>query len=109
MIEEVTKDITIRFFIGADYTWCAQIVDPEFPTMDIVTQGETRKEALKRLMLTLAIELDYSREQFIKKNEPKITEEELRQMMRDPRYWRHREPAFVKRVTDGFRAIVGGQ
>jgi hypothetical protein len=36
------------------------------------------------------------------------TEAELRQMMRDPRYWRAREPEFVKRVTDGFRALVGG-
>jgi len=36
------------------------------------------------------------------------TEEELREMMRDPRYWRAREPEFVKRVTDGFRALVGG-
>ncbi len=108
MIEEVTKDITIKFSIGAECRWCAQIVDPEYPTIDIVTQGETRKEALKRLLLTLAIELDYSREQFEKKVEPKITEEELRQMMHDPRYWRHREPEFVKRVTDGFRMLVGG-
>jgi hypothetical protein len=28
-------------------------------------------------------------------------------MMRDPRYWRTREPEFVKRVTEGFRALVG--
>jgi hypothetical protein len=29
-------------------------------------------------------------------------------MMRDPRYWRTREPEFVKRVTDGFRRMVNG-
>ncbi len=34
-------------------------------------------------------------------------EAELRKMMRDPRYWRTREPDFVKRVTDGFRRLVG--
>ncbi len=34
-------------------------------------------------------------------------EAELRRMMRDPRYWRSREPDFVKRVTDGFRRLVG--
>jgi hypothetical protein len=34
-------------------------------------------------------------------------EGELRRMMRDPRYWRTREPDFVKRVTDGFRRLVG--
>jgi len=27
--------------------------------------------------------------------------------MRDPRYWRTREPEFVRRVTEGFRRIVG--
>ncbi len=36
-----------------------------------------------------------------------ITEVELRAMMRDPRYWRAREPAFVQRVTEGFRKLVG--
>lgn len=35
-------------------------------------------------------------------------EAELRRMMRDPRYWRSREPEFVKRVSDGFRKLVGG-
>lgn len=34
-------------------------------------------------------------------------EADLRKMMRDPRYWREREPEFVKRVTDGFRQLVG--
>jgi len=34
-------------------------------------------------------------------------EADLRKMMRDPRYWRAREPEFVRRVTDGFRRLVG--
>jgi hypothetical protein len=39
---------------------------------------------------------------------PADTDEgELRKMMRDPRYWRSREPEFVKRVSDGFRRLVG--
>ncbi|MDB5413768.1 MAG: hypothetical protein JWR10_2103 [Rubritepida sp.] len=36
-----------------------------------------------------------------------LDEGELRRMMRDPRYWRQREPDFVKRVTEGFRKLVG--
>ncbi|MBE9607676.1 hypothetical protein IAI18_22620 [Acetobacteraceae bacterium H6797] len=36
-----------------------------------------------------------------------MDEQALRQMMRDPRYWRAREPEFVKRVTEGFRRLVG--
>ena len=31
-----------------------------------------------------------------------------REMMRDPRYWRERDPDFVARVTDGFRRLYGG-
>ncbi|TCZ55556.1 capsid assembly protein [Roseicella aquatilis] len=34
-------------------------------------------------------------------------EAELRAMMRDPRYWRARDPQFIQRVTDGFRRLVG--
>ena len=36
------------------------------------------------------------------------SEAELRQMMRDPRYWQKREPAFVQKVTEGFRKLVNG-
>ncbi len=36
------------------------------------------------------------------------SEEALRAMMRDPRYWRAREPEFVRRVTEGFRRLVNG-
>ena len=32
-------------------------------------------------------------------------EKELRSMMRDPRYWREKDPAFVARVTKGFERI----
>ncbi|MDB5372294.1 MAG: hypothetical protein JWP04_936 [Belnapia sp.] len=39
---------------------------------------------------------------------PQESEAELRAMMRDPRYWRTREPDFVGRVTEGFRRMVGG-
>ncbi len=35
--------------------------------------------------------------------------DQLRSMMRDPRYWRDRDPAFVRQVTEGFeRAYQGG-
>ncbi|MBV1797233.1 capsid assembly protein [Siccirubricoccus sp. G192] len=56
-------------------------------------------------------------ERMMQKGEPGLAREaapptaesegELRAMMRDPRYWRSREPEFVRRVTDGFRRLVG--
>lgn len=36
-----------------------------------------------------------------------ITEATLTQMMRDPRYWRKRDPEFVARVTAGFAKLYG--
>ncbi|AWK87584.1 capsid assembly protein [Azospirillum thermophilum] len=37
-------------------------------------------------------------------------ESELRALMRDPRYWRDRDPAVVSKVTEGFRRLYpGGQ
>ena len=31
--------------------------------------------------------------------------DELKSMMRDPRYWRDRDPAFVRQVTQGFDRV----
>jgi len=36
-----------------------------------------------------------------------VDEQALRRMMRDPRYWRTREPEYVKRVTEGFKRLFG--
>lgn len=38
-----------------------------------------------------------------------LTEYGLRKMMRDPRYWRLREPEYVARVTEGFRRLMEDQ
>lgn len=34
-------------------------------------------------------------------------ETELKSMMRDPRYWKQKDPAFVKKVTEGFKSVYG--
>ncbi|QQG36023.1 MAG: hypothetical protein HYS17_11065 [Micavibrio aeruginosavorus] len=36
-------------------------------------------------------------------------ERDLQSMMRDPRYWKTKDPAFVAQVTDGFRRLYAGQ
>jgi hypothetical protein len=41
--------------------------------------------------------------------EESMGEDELRTMMRDPRYWRKRDPDFVARVSDGFRKLFPGE
>lgn len=37
--------------------------------------------------------------------EPAATEADLKQLMRDPRYWRQQDPTIVRRVRDGFRRL----
>lgn len=36
-----------------------------------------------------------------------LEESDLRGMMRDPKYWRQKDPAFVGKVTEGFRKLYG--
>ncbi len=36
---------------------------------------------------------------------PDISEESLRRKMRDPRYWRERDPRLMREVSDGFRRL----
>lgn len=36
-----------------------------------------------------------------------ISEDDLTGMMRDPKYWRDRDPAFVSKVTSGFQKLYG--
>ena len=38
-----------------------------------------------------------------------VDEADLARMMRDPRYWRDRDPAFVAQVTEGFRRLYPSQ
>lgn len=35
------------------------------------------------------------------------SEEQLKKMINDPRYWKTRDPAFIAKVTDGFRKLYG--
>lgn len=36
-----------------------------------------------------------------------ITEEGLRRMMQDPRYWKKNDPAYIKKIEDGFKKLYG--
>ncbi|KIL97449.1 hypothetical protein CCC_00510 [Paramagnetospirillum magnetotacticum MS-1] len=35
------------------------------------------------------------------------TEEQLKKMINDPRYWKTKDPAFIAKVSDGFRRLYG--
>lgn len=36
-----------------------------------------------------------------------LGEKDLQSMMRDPKYWRDKDPAFVAKVTEGFKSVYG--
>ena len=38
-----------------------------------------------------------------------VTPEKLREMQRDPKYWRDKDPEFIKQVTEGWRRIAPGE
>lgn len=40
--------------------------------------------------------------------ETSADEQELQSMMRDPKYWKDKDPAFIAKVTEGFKNIYGG-
>lgn len=41
------------------------------------------------------------------KNADKSGEMDLQSMMRDPKYWRDKDPSFVSKVTEGFQRLYG--
>jgi hypothetical protein len=36
---------------------------------------------------------------------PGSSETDLKRMMKDPRYWKDRDPSYVAQVREGFRAL----
>lgn len=40
-------------------------------------------------------------------NGGRLDEQALDRMVRDPRYWRDRDPSFIARVTEGFKSLYG--
>lgn len=42
-------------------------------------------------------------------NAGEVDEKQLSSMMRDPKYWREKDPVTVQKVTEGFKALYGNQ
>lgn len=77
----------------------ANLAPPVFEALSTTAEGVL---ALHRMMAK-------GEPSLVRDAEPaeQLDEQALRRMMRDPRYWRSREPEYVKRVTDGFRRLFG--
>ncbi|MDJ0386734.1 hypothetical protein QMO56_01295 [Roseomonas sp. E05] len=77
----------------------ANLAPPVFEALSTTAEGVL---ALHRMMAKSEPSLARSAEPA-----ESLDEQALRKMMRDPRYWRSREPEYVKRVTDGFKRLFG--
>jgi hypothetical protein len=73
------------------------------PVFEALSTTEEGVMALERMMRGKEPEMEREAAAL-----PGEDEGELRKMMRDPRYWRSREPEIVRRVTEGFRRLTGG-
>ena len=49
-----------------------------------------------------SMEPDVSTGNFARKN---LSDDDLRQMMRDPKYWRDRDPEYVRKIESGFKKL----
>lgn len=45
----------------------------------------------------------------VSENPSKVGELDLQSMMRDPKYWRDKDPSYVAKVTEGFKKMYGGK
>jgi hypothetical protein len=80
-----------------------------YPWHIVSTEPEVCWDKRGFWLVTGTSQLDLISEVYVSDTPPSVTETEaqLREMIRDPRYWRALNPEFVKRATDGFRALVG--
>lgn len=82
-------------------TWGEAHLEPEvFSALASSYQGVL---ALHRMMLGSEPELIGRAD----RPNGRLDEQSLDQMVRDPRYWRDRDPGFIARVTEGFKRLYG--
>jgi hypothetical protein len=73
------------------------------------TLGDLTTTSARNLMISAANRIEELEAENAALRNNKTEEEALREMMRDPRYWRQRDPELVNKVRDGFRKLVGGK
>lgn len=82
-------------------TWAEAHLEPEvFQALSTSYQG----------VLTLHRMMRGSEPELLGRTEDagrRLDEQTLDRMVRDPRYWRDRDPSFVARVTEGFKSLYG--
>jgi hypothetical protein len=82
----------------------SRLSDEHFAALNPNLSTATQVEALESLMKSSGPS-DFEADS----GGPALTLEELREMQNDPRYHREKNPAFIKKVTDGYARLYKGQ
>jgi len=82
----------------------SKLSDAQFAAMNPLLSSADQVEALEILMKSSGPS-DFDADT----GGPALTLEELREMQDDPRYHREKNPAFIKKVTDGYARLYKGQ
>ena len=71
-------------------------------------QNKLQEKAIEQSERVLKLQENYFKAEEERRNNFRQREEdELRNLMQDPRYWKHQDPEIVKRVEDGFKRLYG--
>ncbi|MBQ1394042.1 MAG: hypothetical protein IIY81_11040 [Lachnospiraceae bacterium] len=71
-------------------------------------QNKLQEKAIEQSERMLKLQENYFKaEEERRNNFRKREEKELRNLMKDPRYWKHQDPEVVKRVEEGFKRLYG--
>lgn len=89
-----------------------------FPTIGIIAESlekiaKTNEKKYKQLEKSiklqermLKLQENYFKAEEERRNK-KLSEKELRQLIQDPKYWKHQDPEMIKRVEEGFKRLYG--
>jgi len=71
-------------------------------------QNKLQEKAIEQSERMLKLQENYFKAEEERRNDfRKKEEKELRNLMEDPRYWKHQDPEIVKRVEEGFKRLYG--
>lgn len=71
-------------------------------------QNKLQEKAIEQSERMLKLQENYFKAEEERRNKfRKREEDELRNLMKDPRYWKHQDPETVKRVEEGFKRLYG--
>lgn len=84
----------------------ANLSEDEYKALSAVTTTAAAVQAVEKLM---TLSRDKNPQTGDVAQSPKLSEAELQSMMRDPKYWRDHDPAFIQQVSEGFKKLYPGQ